>query len=171
MNAPKASHRFRVRSWLLAATLVLAAGGEATAELHVLLAFDEEGYRVGRVVRGGGPGDVFGKHAVKESPPTASSTPPASVYGEIELDWIGRDRRVIVTERAPDPRIAHSVVGAEWGSARRVALSRGAWLARGPEPAVTLRIRLPARPSLALAPEDWQFDLEAAEVTAVPSGR
>ena len=166
-------HPERCRERGLAAALMLigslAWSGAATAELRVLLAFDGEGYRVARVLRDGPPDEASGKRAAREWKSSPGAAPVAPVYGQIELTWLGREGRVLATRAAADPRIAHPAGrgdGSRPDAARRVALTRGAWLVRGPNAAVTLRVRLPERPELGLPSSEWRFDLEAGAESA-----
>lgn len=159
VNRSGAGVRCRSLAASLSLALTLASSG-SVADLRVLLAFDNDGYRVTRVMRDeplpGAPAKRLGRD-LRSSPFTV---PIAPIYGEIELVWIDRDERVLATRRAPDPRITHPV-GRAGETTRRVALARGAWLASGPDEAVTLLLRLPARAALALPAAQWRFDLEA----------
>ena len=162
-NRCRARVRWRCLRALLPVALALASvsSGPAAAELRVLLAFDNDGYRVTRVVRDELPAAASAERSAGKPPAPFSPAPIAPLYGEIRLIWIDREGRVLANRRAPDPRIAHPAAVAGEGM-RRVALERGAWLASGPDEAVTLLLRLPARAALALPAAEWRFDLEAA---------
>lgn len=138
----------------LGALMLTLALSPALAELRVLLEFDAAGHRVHRVFRVPTP-------AV---PPAASAARGA---GAASLLWLDASGRTIARGRAPDPRVAHVPApggrGADLVAAGRVVLERGAWVARGPDAAATLLLRLPARLDLALGSGEWRLPLETSD--------
>ena len=143
------------RAALLIGLVPLVAG----ADLRVLLAFDQSGHRVHDIRR----------DADADAGLTSYVAPPADLAaaaraGDATLAWLGPDGRVLLLERAPDPRVGHAPapggdrVAVSPGAP--VALAEGGWLARGPDAAATLVLRLPAVGAPALAAEKWRLALD-----------
>ena len=144
---------------LLPALLIGLAPLVAGADVRVLLAFDQSGHRVHDIRRGGDADAALTSYV---APPADLAA--AARAGDATLAWLGPDGRVLLLERAPDPRVGHAPAPAGNGVAvspgAPVALAEGGWLARGPEAATTLVLRLPAVGAPALAAEEWRLALD-----------
>lgn len=147
---------------LLGVLLTVAAAARplvAGADVRVLLAFDAAGHRVHRVTR----------TEAALSGPQPSAAPvvdlaAAARAGDAVLVWRAADGRTLSLERVPDPRVGHAPApggdGVTLSPGAPVALSEGGWLARGPDAATELVIRLPVVGAPALAAEEWRLPLD-----------
>ena len=172
VTRPIATGRCRVPSVVLPAVLLwLAVSATASAELRVLLAFDESGFRVQRtmpsVPAGPAAAGVVGPKVVATGLAPERRRLGAALdegYAGMELRWYDRSGRLLLHERAADPRVVHAppAPAAKGGSAvRRAAVGHGAWLARGPDAATVLALQLPESVSLGLPALSLRFALEA----------
>jgi len=157
MTPPFRAVRRRLRR--LSVLVLLACPLVSSAEVRVLLAFDASGHRVHDVARSGTPNANLTSHV--EAPADLAA---AALAGDAVLAWLAADGRVLALERAPDPRIGHAPApgGDEvaLSPGRPVALAEGGWLARGPDAATVLVLRLPAVGAPALSAEQWRLELD-----------
>ena len=86
----------------------------------------------------------------------------AAGAGEAMLVWLDGRGGTLAIDLVTDPRVAHVPLAPEdTGPVARVALGEGSWMARGPDEAATLIVRLrPAREAFALGDGEWRFALD-----------
>lgn len=76
-----------------------------------------------------------------------------------ELYWYDEQGDLIATTYAPDPRVARAPGHIEGAAESMVTLSKGAWLATGPDAATYVQVFLPERSTPVLGSEQWHIDL------------
>jgi len=79
--------------------------------------------------------------------------------GFARLVWFDISGNELAETEVPDPRVVHSPSHAEGIRASWRGLTEGAWLATGPNSAVSVTVLLPESLILQLAPEIWTMEL------------
>jgi len=149
-------HSTIYRKKLLLAVLMLCSmlfGSVAHAVTRVLVRFDESGHYVHRVHRSES-NDTQSALAL-----SARNVPQLATKSEISLRWLASDGRVLAMTRLIDPRVTHAPLQAGSTEFAWTVLAEGAYLTSGPDGAVQLEIRLPARDTPIVPAETWLLDL------------
>lgn len=174
-----------MKKWLiLVGSLLIVAN--VKADLRVLFRFDASGHFVHRIFPVASRQQLaIKKLSALESPKNIeNSAPPfqissidrgrswqnaavsegrrkqiGPVDGFVRLAWFDLSGNELVQTELPDPRVVHSPSHAEGINASRNGLTEGAWLASGPDSAVSVTISLPESTILGLAAEFWILEL------------
>jgi hypothetical protein len=174
-----------VKKWLiLIGTLLIF--GNVEADIRVLFRFDASGHFVHRIYQIGGQQKQAaanisstknsnqatnsvrsfpvspierGRSWQNASVPEVRRKQQGAVDGFAQLVWFDLSGNDLVQTEVPDPRIVHSPSHTLGFNASRNGLVEGAWLASGPELAVSVTVLLPESTILGLANEFWVLEL------------
>ncbi len=172
------------RWFLLLAVLLIS--NTASADLRLLIRFDESGHFLHRLfvvppqerLAKSTELSLSARNSANISEPIIGSAPIArgrsiasasvnpapgrSVQGIdsfVRLVWENTDGQQIAQTLLPDPRVVHSPTHINGIQASRTGLTSGAWLATGPSEADSVTILLPESQPLGLAAEIWTLRL------------
>ena len=126
----------------------------ANAGTRVLVRFDETGHYAHRVHRSE---STSTQSALALS--TRSVTEQPATNSEISLRWLDSNGKLLATTRLIDPRVTHAPFESSSTEFAWTVLGEGAYMASGPDSAVQLEIRLPARSTPNVPAETWLLEL------------
>lgn len=164
-NQRAMSFRLSVAITVLSVTLLLTVApvSAKASELRVLLAFDDSGHQVRRIVRSRQGTSIIDK---AEAPVAAMVLPDISLLsadlkrGFARLVWLDDQGYVSAVTQEPDPRVSQAPNHITGAHGSRVAERKGAWLVTGPDSALSLLILMPGDETVGLGYEQWEVRLD-----------
>ena len=144
------------KAWLvMAASLAGLWSGFASAELRVLIKYDQSEHSVHRLI------EMKSNHAATEAINAMRAKKALTVRqpGMVDVVWKSVDGSVLHRDAMVDPRLTHAPLSGVESSPALIGINEGAYMVSGPSGTRYLEINLPANFALSLPEQTWQFEL------------
>ncbi len=145
-----------LKVWLvMAVSFTCLWPGFASAELRVLIKFDQSEHSVHRLV------EMKSNHAATNAinAMRAKEEPTGRQPGMVDVVWKSVDGSVLHRNAMVDPRLTHAPLSSRESSPALIGINEGAYMVSGPSGSRYLEINLPANFALSLPEQTWQFEL------------
>lgn len=151
-------NRVRRIAGAIVVTMIALLSSNSSAQLRVIVEYDETEHRVLRVVELPSTSSTpISDHLVAAA---ENELPPVDAASKVKLLWFNANSELISTDFIEDPRTVHAPLTSVEQSPTMVGLSEGAYVVTGPSESRVLEIQMPVNLALGRGKQVWRLLLE-----------